>query len=206
MVTSHFLSGRHTHTQPWPVCHQREKPSYIIVVQAIDLQIDVVDLSESGSHWCCLLQFSFGLVFFSHYKHSRLLFFEGWSFRQCFVTSITMQKGPKGPKCSRELRSNWEGALPRPFHDLLCHLAKGLNFNFALSRQISVSEVPTTLRCLGGSICEVVIGLWNLGSPYFQVACFSYLKHTSAFEDSRDMCLNGLATVHDGETSSPNPQ
>lgn len=60
-----------------------------------------------------------------------------------------MQKGPKGPKCSRELRSNWEGALPRPFHDLLCHLAKGLNFNFALSRQISVSEVPTTLDAWG---------------------------------------------------------
>eukprot|EP00434_Breviolum_minutum_P014806 symbB.v1.2.013054.t1/scaffold868.1/size293455/9 len=56
----------------------------------------------------------------------------------------------------------------------------GLNFNFALSRQISVSEVPTPLRCLGGSICEVVIGL----------------------ED----CLKSLATVQDGETSSPPPQ
>ena len=34
----------------------------LIVVPAIELQIDFVDLSESGSQGCCLLQFSFGLV------------------------------------------------------------------------------------------------------------------------------------------------
>lgn len=119
-MTSHFLSGRHTHTQPWPVWHQREKPSYIIVVQAIDLQLDVVDLSESGSQGCCLLQFSFGPVFFSHYKHSRLLFFEGWSFIPTMFRDFDHNaKGSTSPKCSRELRSN---ALPKPFHDLLCHL------------------------------------------------------------------------------------
>lgn len=123
MVTSHFLSGRHTHTQPWPVWHQREKTILYDCCSShwlTDWCRRVVDLSESGSQGCCLLQISFGLVFLAITSIPDCSFWrDDHSFQQCFVTSITMRKGPQGPKCSRELRSN---ALPKPFHDLLCHL------------------------------------------------------------------------------------
>ena len=122
-------------------------------------------------------------------------------------------KGPKGPKCSRELRRNWKGALPRPLNEHLRHLLPKVWTSILPSHGRSLFQrCPPPLHAWG---------MWGVWGPFLKRlyplepgitilprGVFFYLKHfcTCGFNGHVPTTLARYCTRWGVSSPTPNNQ